>query len=170
MIIFIQVLTCKFAKYVNISLKKWLQTSKYTAKANESMVKISLFFFTENLIHVDRPTRLYHLEDVIAKEFSHFDGYCYVPNAEKHSEYPEDEAIRQMYRSRAEERAEELREALKMSSAGWLQASALQQDTISNDSESTEVSSCICQRMAERLILGIKRIVDFFARLRHRNN
>lgn len=44
MIIFIQVLTCKFAKYVNISLKKWLQTSQYTAKANESMVKISLFF------------------------------------------------------------------------------------------------------------------------------
>ncbi|CAB3224531.1 unnamed protein product [Arctia plantaginis] len=72
----------------------------------------------ENLIHVDRPTRLYHLEDVIAKEFSHFDGYCYVPNAEKHSEYPEDEAIRQMYRSRAEQRAEELREALKLGSAG----------------------------------------------------
>lgn len=45
MIIFIQVLTYKFAKYVNISLKKWLQTSKYTAKANESMVKISFFFF-----------------------------------------------------------------------------------------------------------------------------
>lgn len=66
----------------------------------------------ENLIGVDRPTRLFHLEDVIAKEFSHFDGYCYVPNTEKFKEYPGDEAIRQTYRNIAEQKEKNLREAL----------------------------------------------------------
>ncbi|XP_026758058.1 F-box only protein 21-like [Galleria mellonella] len=55
----------------------------------------------ENLKDVQRPTRLYHLEDIIAREFTHFDGFAYVPNDEKRYEYPDDEAIASMYRSRA---------------------------------------------------------------------
>ncbi|KAM3963397.1 F-box only protein 21 [Aphomia sociella] len=51
----------------------------------------------ENLKNIQRPTRLYHLEDIIAREFTHFDGFSYVPNDEKRLEYPDDEAITATY-------------------------------------------------------------------------
>ncbi|KAI8435011.1 hypothetical protein MSG28_003447 [Choristoneura fumiferana] len=54
----------------------------------------------ENLQDLARPTRMYHLEDVIATEFTHFDGFAYVPNDEKRAEFPEDEAIVNVYRER----------------------------------------------------------------------
>lgn len=56
--------------------------------------------FLENLQDLARPTRMYHLEDVIATEFTHFDGFAYVPNDEKRAEFPEDEAIVNVYRER----------------------------------------------------------------------
>lgn len=53
----------------------------------------------ENLKHSETPTRLYHLEEWIAKEFCDFDGICYVPNTEKHAEYPEDEAVLRAFKT-----------------------------------------------------------------------
>ncbi|XP_049867333.1 F-box only protein 21-like [Pectinophora gossypiella] len=53
----------------------------------------------ENLQPVPRPCRLYHLEDFIAREFSHFDGFAYVPNSEKIVEYPDEAPITNTYRN-----------------------------------------------------------------------
>ncbi|XP_038215395.1 uncharacterized protein LOC119834926 [Zerene cesonia] len=55
----------------------------------------------ENLIELTHPSRLYHLEDQISKEFSHFDGFAYVLNDEKKIEYPTEAPIIEMYRSRS---------------------------------------------------------------------
>lgn len=55
------------------------------------------------------PNRLHHLEDVIAKYFTHYDGYCYVPNEELASEYPDDGPIRAVYKDKFELRNERLR-------------------------------------------------------------
>lgn len=46
-----------------------------------------------------RPTRLYHLEDIIAREFTHFDGFSYIPNDEKKAEYPDDNPICSVFRN-----------------------------------------------------------------------
>ncbi|XP_063359474.1 F-box only protein 21-like [Cydia amplana] len=56
----------------------------------------------EFLKELDRPNRLYHLEEVIATEFTHFDGFAYVPNDEKRAEFPDDEPVVNVYRERAE--------------------------------------------------------------------
>ncbi|KAL0842062.1 hypothetical protein ABMA28_014258 [Loxostege sticticalis] len=55
----------------------------------------------ENLIEITHPTRLYHLEDAIAREFTHFDGFSYMLNDEKRAEYPDDESIAALYRNRS---------------------------------------------------------------------
>ncbi|XP_028170077.1 F-box only protein 21-like [Ostrinia furnacalis] len=55
----------------------------------------------ENLVEIIHPTRLYHLEDAVAREFSHFDGFCYVPNDEKKAEYPDEAPIAALYRNRS---------------------------------------------------------------------
>lgn len=52
-------------------------------------------------MEVTRPTRLYHLEDAIAREFTHFDGFSYVPNEEKKAEYPDEGPITALYRTRS---------------------------------------------------------------------
>ncbi|CAK1581941.1 unnamed protein product [Parnassius mnemosyne] len=47
----------------------------------------------ENLIALTHPTRLYHLEELVAKEFNHFDGFSYVLNDQKKLEYPDEDPI-----------------------------------------------------------------------------
>ncbi|CAK1552040.1 unnamed protein product [Leptosia nina] len=47
----------------------------------------------ENLVELRHPTRLYHLEDLISKEFTHFDGFAYILNDEKKIEYPDENPI-----------------------------------------------------------------------------
>ncbi|GBP30705.1 F-box only protein 21 [Eumeta japonica] len=56
----------------------------------------------ENLRVKLNPSRMTSLEEVIAREFSHFDGFTYVPNVMKEAEYPEDGAVRKLYRMRQE--------------------------------------------------------------------
>ncbi|KAI5633092.1 hemimethylated DNA-binding protein yccV like domain-containing protein [Phthorimaea operculella] len=58
----------------------------------------------ENLVEVQKPSRLYHLEDFIAREFTHFDGFAYAPNNEKKTEYPEEGPIVERYRLMCEMR------------------------------------------------------------------
>lgn len=53
----------------------------------------------EHLIEVIQPVRLYHLEDHIASEFSHFNGFAYIPNPEKHAEYPDDSDVVEMFQT-----------------------------------------------------------------------
>ncbi|XP_053622429.1 uncharacterized protein LOC128682011 isoform X2 [Plodia interpunctella] len=65
------------------------------------MDKSTRYVDQEHLIDLKQPTRLTHLEDSLAPEFSHFDGFRYVPNANKRAEYPDDDAIALMYKSRA---------------------------------------------------------------------
>ncbi|VVC87417.1 uncharacterized protein LOC126966848 [Leptidea sinapis] len=55
----------------------------------------------ENLTEVLRPSRIYHLEPQISKEFSHFDGFAYVLNDEKKVQYPDEEAIIEVHRNKA---------------------------------------------------------------------
>lgn len=55
-------------------------------------------FITENLIESSDPNRLAHLEDFIGYEFTHFDGFSYVPNDEKKAEYPNDMPVVSTYR------------------------------------------------------------------------
>jgi hypothetical protein len=57
-------------------------------------------FISENIVEMSRPARLYHLEESIAREFTHFDGFAYVPNEEKRSEYPDEGPIIAVYRNR----------------------------------------------------------------------
>lgn len=57
--------------------------------------------FPENLKDVKQPTRLLHLEDIIAREFTHFDGFGYIPNDEKNVEYPDEGPLSSLYRCRA---------------------------------------------------------------------
>ncbi|CAH0604672.1 unnamed protein product [Chrysodeixis includens] len=64
----------------------------------------------EYLIDLPSPNRLTHLEDVIAKYFTHYNGYCYVPNNELESEYPNDGPIRAIYKDKYELRCEHLRQ------------------------------------------------------------
>ncbi|XP_068629401.1 F-box only protein 21-like [Battus philenor] len=54
----------------------------------------------EHLLAVTNPSRLYHLEELIAKEFTHFDGFSYVLNDEKKLEYPEEGPIVEVFRQR----------------------------------------------------------------------
>ncbi|XP_072943824.1 F-box only protein 21-like [Epargyreus clarus] len=58
----------------------------------------------ENLMELIRPTRLYHLEHQISRDFTHFDGFAYVLNDEKKAEYPEDEPIIEMFRTLCEQK------------------------------------------------------------------
>ncbi|XP_059054188.1 uncharacterized protein LOC131848383 [Achroia grisella] len=69
----------------------------YVVAVNQSIRYVA----QENLKYIQHPTRLYHLEDIIAREFTHFDGFAYVPNDEKRYEYPDDEPIASVYRSRS---------------------------------------------------------------------
>ncbi|XP_075969570.1 F-box only protein 21-like isoform X2 [Anticarsia gemmatalis] len=55
----------------------------------------------ENLMTTQLITRPEHLEENLGREFCDFDGFCYIPVAEKNDEYPTDEPIRQMHRERA---------------------------------------------------------------------
>ncbi|CAG4981090.1 unnamed protein product [Parnassius apollo] len=55
----------------------------------------------ENLIALTHPTRLYHLEEFVAKEFLHFDGFSYVLNDEKRLEYPDEDPIVEVFRRRS---------------------------------------------------------------------
>ncbi|KAG7307589.1 hypothetical protein JYU34_007811 [Plutella xylostella] len=59
----------------------------------------SRYVAQENLREMAEPTRLYHLEEKLARDFSHFDGFAYVPNEEKESEYPGDAPVREAYRT-----------------------------------------------------------------------
>ncbi|KAL4710713.1 hypothetical protein ACJJTC_004358 [Scirpophaga incertulas] len=54
----------------------------------------------ENLVEEKKPERLDYLEDLIAKDFTHYNGFYYVPNKEKRQEYPMDEAVANVYRER----------------------------------------------------------------------
>lgn len=60
-------------------------------------------FILEHLFEVPQPTRLYHLEDIIAKEFTHFNDFAYEPNVHKQIEFPDDLAVSEQYRIRAEQ-------------------------------------------------------------------
>ncbi|XP_047510439.1 F-box only protein 21-like isoform X1 [Pieris napi] len=59
----------------------------------------------ENLINLPQPSRLYHLEDQISKDFCHFDGFAYVLNYEKRIQYPDEALIIEMYRNHSFTRA-----------------------------------------------------------------
>ncbi|XP_047528305.1 F-box only protein 21-like [Vanessa atalanta] len=54
----------------------------------------------ENLMAVTTPFRIHRLEDHIAREFTHFDGFSYVPNNEKILEYPKEQLITEVFRKR----------------------------------------------------------------------
>ncbi|CAH2073986.1 unnamed protein product, partial [Iphiclides podalirius] len=54
----------------------------------------------EHLLPVPNPTRMKHLEDLVAQGFTHFDGFCYVLNDEKRLEYPDENLIVQVYKQR----------------------------------------------------------------------
>lgn len=54
--------------------------------------------FTENLKAVTAPFRIYNLDDHIAKEFTHFEGFYYVPNDEKLAEYPNDIIVAEKFK------------------------------------------------------------------------
>ncbi|XP_014358472.2 F-box only protein 21 isoform X1 [Papilio machaon] len=69
----------------------------YNVVANDQTER---YVAQENLVPVNRPNRLLHLEDLISKEFSHFDGFCYVMNEEKKKEYPEEGPIIEEHRKR----------------------------------------------------------------------
>ncbi|XP_045445530.1 F-box only protein 21-like [Melitaea cinxia] len=58
------------------------------------------FVAQENLIAVTTPFRIYCLEDHIAREFTHYNGFSYVPNAEKKIEYPNEEHVTEVFRRR----------------------------------------------------------------------
>ena len=50
---------------------------------------------------VTTPYRIYNLEDHIAKEFTHFEGFYYVPNDEKLAEYPNDIIVAEEFKKKA---------------------------------------------------------------------
>ncbi|CAH0406507.1 unnamed protein product [Chilo suppressalis] len=54
----------------------------------------------ENIVEITRPVRLVNLEESIAREFTHFDGFAYVANDQKRAEYPDDAHIVDVYRTR----------------------------------------------------------------------
>ncbi|NP_001040380.1 F-box only protein 21 [Bombyx mori] len=72
----------------------------YLIIANQS----SRYVAQENLSALTVPPRMPHLEDLIAREFTHFNGYAYEPNDEKRMEYPDDMHISNMFRSCVEVR------------------------------------------------------------------
>ncbi|XP_077291568.1 F-box only protein 21-like [Arctopsyche grandis] len=53
----------------------------------------------ENLVCVNPSQRLEYIEEKLAIDFSHFNGYFYIPNDEKEEEYPEDGSVRAAYRA-----------------------------------------------------------------------
>ncbi|XP_034840051.1 F-box only protein 21 isoform X1 [Maniola hyperantus] len=59
------------------------------------------FVAQENLKVVYAPFRIQNLEDCIAREFTHFDGFSYVPNDEKLLEYPDEEQYIEAFKKSA---------------------------------------------------------------------
>lgn len=49
---------------------------------------------------VTTPFRIHRLEDHIAREFTHYNGFSYVPNSEKIIEYPNEEHVTEVYKRR----------------------------------------------------------------------
>ncbi|CAH0720745.1 unnamed protein product, partial [Brenthis ino] len=58
------------------------------------------FIAHENLTLVNSPYRNRLLEDNIASEFTHFEGFYYVPNDEKLAEYPNDIVVAEAFKKR----------------------------------------------------------------------
>ncbi|XP_052737527.1 uncharacterized protein LOC112054851 [Bicyclus anynana] len=52
----------------------------------------------ENLQKLLVPYRIKNLEDTLAKEFTHFDGFAYLPNEQKLLEYPDEERYVEAFR------------------------------------------------------------------------
>ncbi|XP_060808275.1 uncharacterized protein LOC106139601 [Amyelois transitella] len=59
------------------------------------------YAYQDMLEHDPTTSRLIHLEDIMAKDFTHYNGFRYVANVQKMQEYPDDEAIAMAYQNGA---------------------------------------------------------------------
>ncbi|CAG9783731.1 unnamed protein product [Diatraea saccharalis] len=82
---------------INLNLQYGIKQPFYFVTAEDQS---SRYVAQENLLHITHPCRLANLEDTIAREFTHFDGFAYVPNDQKLKEYPDDPYIVNVFRYR----------------------------------------------------------------------
>ncbi|XP_041977820.1 uncharacterized protein LOC121732096 [Aricia agestis] len=66
----------------------------YTVLTEDQSVR---FIPQEKICQLTQPMRVKSIEDLLGRDFTHFDGYAYVSNDEKLQEYPEDRCIVEEY-------------------------------------------------------------------------